>query len=73
MSKKECKGCSTILRCSILSTKISAKYSLEVWAQLPNCPCNNCIVKPMCLDTCKPYVKFSDMIQEILIHGKVVT
>ncbi len=69
MSKKLCKGCSTQLRCPILNIKISAKHAMKVWEQLPNCPCNQCIVKPMCLETCEAYIQFSDKIQTILIHG----
>lgn len=69
MSKKLCKGCQTTLQCTMMNFKISAKHSLKVWEQLPNCPCAICIVKAMCLDTCEDYSKFSDRMQHIMIHG----
>jgi hypothetical protein len=70
MSKEKCIGCSVYLTCSILTTKISAKHALDVWAEIPNCPCNQCLVKAMCYDTqCDKYREFSDKIQQILIHG----
>jgi hypothetical protein len=72
MSKEECKGCSVSLTCAILRTKISTKYALVVWKELVNCPCNQCLVKAMCYDTqCDDFAKFSDKIQQILIHGEV--
>ena len=68
---KECKGCLMITSCTILATKIGigTKHALDVVAELHNCPCNQCLVKSMCLNPCDEYAEFSDKIQNIMIYG----
>ena len=71
MGKELCKGCSINYKCTILNTKISAKHAMDIWKEIPNCPCGKCIVKSMCKNNqCQDYLDYSHMIQQIMIHGK---
>ena len=56
MTYKCCKGCLSYIEASC------SAFGANPY--LKNCPCSYCLVKSVCVDGCKEYLKYTGVLQE---------
>ena len=67
-NNKYCKGCPGYIidRSSVLTGNIDLRIcSYAKYNEEGNCPCTECIVKPMCVDSCEDYNTFKSNVDSV--------